>query len=118
MQRQIAWSSVFGSYLLPGNVAQVLWHALQVVQVCAEHKKPAKLLKHLTQIKVCACVIADKQGLHCASVTAVICHAQTISDNLRNLQCTFHRHSQMLFRLEELFMLKQTGCCCTFGRTD
>lgn len=26
---------------------------LQVVQVCAEHKKPAKLLKHLTQIKVC-----------------------------------------------------------------
>ena len=25
---------------------------LQVVQVCAEHKKPAKLLKHLAQIKV------------------------------------------------------------------
>jgi hypothetical protein len=24
---------------------------LQVVQVCAEHKKPAKLLKHLTAIK-------------------------------------------------------------------
>lgn len=26
--------------------------ALQVVQVCAEHKKPSKLLKHLAQIKV------------------------------------------------------------------
>ena len=25
---------------------------MQVVQVCAEHKKPAKLLKHLTHIKV------------------------------------------------------------------
>ena len=25
---------------------------LQVVHVCAEHKKPAKLVKHLTQIRV------------------------------------------------------------------
>lgn len=32
-------------------------HILQVVQVCAEHKKPAKLLKHLEAIK------AASQGL-------------------------------------------------------
>jgi hypothetical protein len=29
------------------------WLPVQVVQVCAEHKKPKKLLKHLHQIKVC-----------------------------------------------------------------
>ncbi|KAL0036815.1 hypothetical protein WJX77_000238 [Trebouxia sp. C0004] len=37
-------------YLAPGEMS-ISQTITQVVQVCAEHKKPAKLLKHLTHIK-------------------------------------------------------------------
>lgn len=37
---------------LAGSGEAISRTVTQVVQVCAEHKKPAKLLKHLAQIKV------------------------------------------------------------------
>lgn len=37
--------------LLNPNPQTPLGSVLQVVQVCAEHKKPAKLLKHLAAVK-------------------------------------------------------------------
>ena len=53
---------------------------LQVVQVCAEHKKPAKLLKHLTQIKVCS----QYYGKVCAILhysRAGFLHPQGVADD-------------------------------------
>ena len=45
--------------------------AVQVVQVCAEHKKPVKLLKHLTHIKVQTHTAAC---MPCCCVSLVLMH--------------------------------------------
>lgn len=45
--------------------ANISSSVLQAVHVCAEHKKPQKLLKHLQKIKVSFAQIIDKQLQSC-----------------------------------------------------
>lgn len=77
---------------------------LQVVQVCAEHKKPAKLLKHLEAIKAASQGLRNPPRVLVFANRIKVCAAATAWSRI---QVTPVPVFGCLW-----FRLQAAGCCC------